>query len=192
MSIKSVTIANLHKGDKVLSAIEALGNKAASLQMEMHRVACSVLLHVGENKDVRVIYRLLAAMPDMARTNGLRAWLCAFAPISIVTKDDGTDLVLFDKERAKGIGNGVKLGDAIKKPFWKFAAREGVAYKPLDLSDTLDGWIKRLEKDAKETKRDHSAIINALKVQKVTPGLDAIGVPVVAPAEQIVLDPLAA
>ena len=51
----------------------------------------------------------------------------------------------------------------MKKPFWKFKANEGVPYEAIDVAALIAGTIKKLERDSKETKIDHSAVIHALR-----------------------------
>lgn len=176
MTVKSVTEKNLIPAAKLEGAIANMGKAAHNLQMDMHRVACSVLVHLGTHRDVRIVYKLIHAMPDMARTNGLRKWLEVHAPVSITQDDAGADIITYVKDRAKGIGNGVKLGEAIKKPFWKFNANEGDAYKPMNIEQAMGQFIKRLEADAKKAGVDHTALLTSLKAINVAPAVaDATG-----------------
>lgn len=161
-TVKTVKF-NAIKSDKLDAAIAGVAKRGQTLQADMHRVAASVLLHVGSTGDIRPIYKLLAAMPEMARTNGLRNWFEQFGPVKITAREDGTDHVQFVKDKP------TKLGDALAKPFWKFSAKEGQPYEPIDVLKMAEQAIKRLEKDAKETGRDHSALINALKTANAAP-----------------------
>jgi hypothetical protein len=133
------------------AAILSLHERGQSLQTDMHIAACSVLAHVGKHRDIRVMHKLLNAMPDVTRNNSLRLWFETFGNV----KFEGKDIVLTD--------NGIKLADAMKKPFWKFKANEGVPYEAIDVAALLASTIKKLERDSKETKIDHSAVIHALR-----------------------------
>jgi hypothetical protein len=143
-----------------LYTTEAEINKAVSrftrhgqlLQAEAHRIACSVLRHVGEYRDIHVVRRFLDAMPDMARANALRTWFETFGPVTF----DG-NVAYFNK------AGKTKLGEAIDKPFWKFKANEGEEYQPVNPSALIEALIKKLEKDGLKTGRDHRATTQALK-----------------------------
>jgi hypothetical protein len=134
------------------SAVKAFHNNGQALQAEAHKIALSVLHHVGTHADIRVLRRFLDAMPDIARTNSLRKWFETFGPVTF----EG-NVAHYAK------GKATRLGDAMSKPFWKFKANEGEEYAPVDVNALLNSLIKKLEKDAKKTERDHSATILALK-----------------------------
>lgn len=136
------------------AACVAFGKRADTLQNEAHKIACSVLAHVGEHSDVRVVAKFLDAMPGSYRTNAVREWFETFGPIT------------FDKNKPVFCqGRKTKLGEAMEKPFWKF--KPETAYVPLEAAKALESLIKRLEKDTKETGTDHAATIAALKVVPV-------------------------
>jgi hypothetical protein len=134
-------------------ALKSIFTRGQSLQADIHVAACSVLKHIGEHSDIRLANDLLAAMPEAARKNAMRDWLTKFGPI------------LFEGDKAVFNRNGkVMLGDAMAKPFWKLVPEK--PYEPLVIDKFVAAMIKKLEKDAKETKRDHSALIN--KISKIT------------------------
>jgi hypothetical protein len=136
----------------IKDAINVFENNGKALQEEAHKIACSVLQHVGKYGDILVLRRFLDAMPDMARTNGLRLWFETFGPVT------------FKGNEAQYVKGGkTRLGDAIAKPFWKFKTVEGSTYEPIDPNTVLNALIKKFEKDAEKTQRDHSATILALK-----------------------------
>lgn len=173
-----LTDKNLYKADAIPARIALLHKNGIRLQDEMHKLACSVLLHVGTTKDIRVIHQFIAAMPDMARTNGLRAWFEAFGPVKF-TEVDGLEQITFIKPGT------IKLGEAIAKPFYKFSANEGKPYVALDLTAYTEQVIKKLQKDADETGRDMTPMIEAIKAAR------AVLVPrppVAVPASQATVD----
>lgn len=136
------------------TAIADIHTAGQSLQTQMHLVACSVLQHVGKNKDTRVLLKLMNAMPDMARKNSLIQWFETYGNVKYSTEAKTFVLV---KDKA------IRLGTAIEKPFWKFKANEGVEYEAMDVKKFVAGAIAKLQKDAEKTKRDHSDLINALR-----------------------------
>ena len=139
------------------AAILSLHERGQSLQTDMHIAACSVLAHVGKHRDIRVLHKLLNAMPDVTRNNSLRLWFETFGNV----KFEGKDIVL--------TSNGIKLADAMKKPFWKFKANEGVPYEAIDVAALIASTIKKLERDSKETSIDHSAVIHTLRMAATIP-----------------------
>jgi hypothetical protein len=134
------------------SAVKAFHNNGQALQAEAHKIALSVLHHVGTHADIRVLRRFLDAMPDIARTNSLRKWFETFGPVTF----EG-NVAHYAK------GKATRLGDAMSKPFWKFKANEGDEYQPLDVAKAIEALIKKIEMDGTKTERDHSATILALK-----------------------------
>lgn len=150
-------------------AILSLHKRGQALQAEMHKIAVSVLAHVNEHKDVRVVAKMLAAMPEASRTNALRAWFEHFGPVGFGEKDN-----IFHKPK------NVNMQAAAATPFWKFQPE--AAYQPIDVEAKLSALIKALTKDESETKRDHHDVINVLSALKAK-----VHAPT-APAAQI--DPL--
>lgn len=147
----------LTSGKAIDAAIASIHERGQSLQTLMHHIACSVLQHVGKHKDVRVPMKLINAMPEMARKNSLILWFETFGNVKYSNETKGFVLVQ-DK--------GIKLGDAIDKPFWKFKANEGAAYEPLDIVKYCEQQIKKLTTDAEKTGADHTALINSLRAAK--------------------------
>lgn len=140
------------------SEIEKYAKTAATLQTRTHVLACSVLKHYGEHKDVRMVLKFIAAVPEMVRVNGLKLWFEAFAPIKFT--DEGA-IYLKDGK--------YKLGEALDKPFWKFKAVEGAPYEAIDLLKYAQQQIKKLEKDQEKTGRNHSALIAVFNTMGATP-----------------------
>jgi hypothetical protein len=137
-------------GQKLIEAgLVAFNKRATALQNEAHVLCCSVLAHVGKHSDIRLVGALLSAMPDMARRNAIRDWFVAFGPVTFEN-----DAPVFVK------GGKTLLGDAMAKPFWSFSPEK--PYEAMDVAKVLSSLVKKLEKDGKETKRDHSSIINVL------------------------------
>lgn len=159
------TTIKLYKANEIDARIVLLHKNGQRLQTEMHKLACSVLLHVGESGDVRVVQKFLAAMPEMSRTNGLRNWFEQFGPVKFNVSEDGVETVVHVK------GGKTKLGDAMAKPFWKFSAKEGQPYEPIDMQKYIEQQMKKLEKDAEKTGRDHSAVLAALKMAVTAPAV---------------------
>lgn len=137
------------------TAIAALFTSGQTFQKEAHAVAVSVLAHVGKHGDVRVagklVNGLINAMPEMSRVNALRSWLEAFGPIAF----DDAGVAMYVK------GKKTEIAKAAETPFWKFAPE--VPYQAMDVLKSVDQFIKRLQKDQKETKRNHATMIATLE-----------------------------
>lgn len=133
------------------------------LEALMHQNACSALAHVAKHKDIRQVRGLMDRMEHMGaiRVNALKAWFEFFGPVTFA---DGTTAT-FDKAKA------TKLGAAMEAPFWQF--KPEAQYIPLDVAKSLDQLVKKLDKDAKETGLDHSALrtqlLKLMEAQQAAP-----------------------
>jgi len=159
MTATVTTKIALYKTQKAVEiAIGKFHMSAQAVQNEAHVIACSVLHHYAAHKDKRVVDKMLAmflqAWPEMGRMNALKEWLEAHGPISFTGKGD---------EFVYVSGKATLMAAAMKVPFWKFAKPEQ-QYKAIDPAKYLEQVLAKFEKDAAETGRDHSAIINALKM----------------------------
>jgi hypothetical protein len=150
MSDKLKLLTSAASIEKAIIGIHETGQ---SLQATMHLVACSVLQHVGKNRDVRIMHKLFNAMPEMSRKNSLKDWFNAYGNVSI----DGDDIVLKSGEDA----NKIKLAEAMADPFWKHSPEKD--YKPLDIGAAIASLMKRIEKDTAKTGTDHSQHLQALR-----------------------------
>lgn len=152
-AIKSINI-KLYTGTAAIdAAIVKLHKSGQRVQSEMHKLACSVLDHVGKHSDITVVGRFINAMPEMARKNALRNWFETFGPV-----------VFGEGEQISFVkGKQTKLQPAMQKPFWKLVGVEGKPYEAIDVQAQVAIWIKKLRTDAVNTKRDHSALIHALE-----------------------------
>ena len=131
------------------TALKSIFTRGQTLQDDMHIAACSVLAHVGKHSDIRLVNDLLAAMPEASRKNAMRDWFAKFGPVT------------FEGDKPAFNRNGkTYLGDAMAKPFWKLVPEK--PYEPLVIDKFIASMIKKLERDAKETKRDHTAMIKKL------------------------------
>jgi hypothetical protein len=132
----------------------AFSKAGVKLQSEAHKLACSVLAHVGEHGDVRVVSRFLDSFPEMSRVNAVRAWFENFGPVT------------FEGNVPKFVRGGkTRLGEALETPFWQF--KPEAEYKPLNPAAELERLAKRLRADAKKTGADHSRVIQALGLIKI-------------------------
>ena len=160
-------IVHLYKGDKLEQKMEAFGKSMAKQQAEAHKIACSVLLHFGQFKDTRIVQRFLMLVPDMVRTNGLRAWFEAHAALRFIVDESGAEPVeqcVYVKDKWKDHKEAIKLGEAITKPFWKFKAVEGKPYQPINEAEYVSGIIQRLRQDTVKTGNDHTQLLKALEM----------------------------
>ena len=147
---KPAAIKLIEGESAIKKALESIKARGASLQRDIHTAACSVLAHVGKHKDVRLVSKLLESMPDMSRKNAIKAWFESFGPVAWNEKGE----IMYQPATR------MQLGAAMGKPFWSF--KPEAAYVPLEVSKAFDSFIKRLEKDSKETGRDHAKLISQL------------------------------
>ena len=152
-------LALLTTAKAIEAGIERIHVAGQTLQTDMHLVACSVLQHLGKHKDTRVLEKLMNAMPEMARKNSLILWFETFGNVKFSLETKAFVLI---KDQ------GIKLGEAIDKPFWKFKANEGVEYEAIDIVKYVNAQVAKLTKDAEKTGTDHNVLIRALK-QAIAP-----------------------
>lgn len=154
-SKKTTTTAPAMKLLTTVKAIDAaildIHNRGTSLQADMHMTACSVLKHVAQHHDVRIVAKLLAAMPEMSRKNALKAWFENFGPVAFGKGDE----IVFVRDKATA------LGAAMAMAFWKFQPE--AEYKAINIVSWCEQQIKKLELDQTKTNADHSGLIMALK-----------------------------
>ncbi|WP_316196621.1 hypothetical protein [Bradyrhizobium sp. SZCCHNS3053] len=149
-SAKAATLTLIEGESAIIKFLDSVKSRGASLQRDCHIAACSVLAHVGKHSDVRLITRFLESLPDMTRKNAVKAWFENFGPVTF--GEQGA--VSFNGAKA------VQLSAAMGKPFWAF--KPEVDYVPMDVAKSIDSLIKKLERDSKETQRDHSAMVAKL------------------------------
>ena len=155
MAEKTIKLALYVSASEIEAACVAFHKRGQTFQTEAHRIACSVLQHVGKHGDIRVLAKFLASFPEMSRVNAVRSWFEAFGPVAF----DGNDPSFVR-------GGKCRLGEAMQTPFWKF--KPEAEYTPLDAAAALENLIKKLRKDAAKTGIDHTATIEALKVVPVS------------------------
>jgi hypothetical protein len=147
---KAATFTLITGTADIEKALASIKTRGAALQQDIHKAGCSVLAHVGKHKDIRLVTKLLDAMPDMARKNAIKAWFESFGPV--IFAEDG--------KIAYHPATSLRLGDAMAMPFWRFKPEQ--AYVPMNVGQALDQLIKKLEKDHKETGNSHLAIVAGL------------------------------
>lgn len=85
----------------------ALNAQLMELRQDLHQVACSVLAHVEKYGDVRLIDRLIAAVPAFMDTHPLMDWFTVFGPVEFVNGKA--------KYKARG-QSAIQVATAL--PFW--------------------------------------------------------------------------
>jgi hypothetical protein len=150
----AVTVAapaiKLLVGEKAIkAAMVSIHRRGQTLQQDIHVAACSVLAHVEKHSDIRLITELLAAVPEMTRKNAMKDWFTAFGPVMF----DG-DTVEFVK------GKPVDMKGAMAEPFWLFSPEK--PYQAIDVAKLIDGVIRKLTNDEKQTGVKHTAIVHGL------------------------------
>ncbi|TYO65485.1 hypothetical protein FXV83_16245 [Bradyrhizobium hipponense] len=152
-TVKAATpsVIKLIDGETAIKkALASIKTRGATLQRDIHVACCSVLAHVGKHSDIRLVTELLSSLPDMTRKNAVKAWFEFFGPVTFA---EGGDI------KFNG-ANPVKLGDAMAKPFYAF--KPEADYVPMDIAKSIDSLVKKMERDHKETGRDHTSMIAKL------------------------------
>lgn len=147
-----------HKPAAMLGSMQAIDTKIKSvatrgktLQADMHLLCCSILEHLMQHEDTRVVERFTAALPAAARINAVKQWFELYAPITYHKGKPGFN-------RAKKNSAECIARDGFEKPFWLLKGNEGVAYQPMNVIQTLSSLVAKLDKDSKEAGVDHSEL----------------------------------
>lgn len=150
------TMDSLPKTDTALDkAFTSIKSRGVKLQMDVHRAACGVLYRMNElgNNDVRIVGKLMDALPASYRTNALRDWFTAFAPVA------------WDKNKpvfaATKSDKAIDLAQAIREPFWLFSPE--AAYVPIDVDKSIEALIKKLVADQTKAGTHHGKAIATLE-----------------------------
>lgn len=107
-ALKQHPLTVIHRTD-LPGTINYAGIKARfeDLGSDIHQVACSVLAHLENHKDVSLVDRLMSAVSASMEPDLLKTWFAAFGPIEFVNG------------RAKyRQGATVMLDEAKTTPFW--------------------------------------------------------------------------
>lgn len=157
-TFKAIDRKALIKGeDAIAKALKSIHTRGQSLQKDVHVAACSILAHIEDNRDVRVVEKfmgmLVNALPQSYRINAMRDWLVEFGPVAF-----DNNKPVFVKDKA------TNLAGAMAMPFWQLSPEK--PYQPLETAKAIDALIKKFQKDQDETGKDHSATIAALELAK--------------------------
>lgn len=146
--------------DKAIASIKVRGVK---LQNDVHIAACSVVKHLFDHKDIRMVHKLMEALPASYRTNAMRDWFTAFAPVAWDKNKPvfNSKFDLSDPERC--------IRDALLNPFWLFT--EEAAYMPVDVVALINSVIKKLDNDTAKSggKADHADLVAKLTALRPEP-----------------------
>lgn len=129
----------------ITTAIAAVKVTGSSLQHEVHKIACSVLVHTAKHGNINVLEQFLEALPDMVRKNALQQWFEKYGKVTFGIREG------IDKKAVWHMDNDKKprLGDAMVNPFWKLKGKEGEAYTAIKVDDYMKQQYRKLAADIK-------------------------------------------
>jgi len=133
-------------------AIGSIASRSAKLDTDIHRAACSVLMHSAQHNDPDVATRLVAALGQSARKAGLMAWLCNYGAF---TTDDNGNLA-YVKERREQVMSDANMAAAIAEPFWSFSPEP--KYHQFDLAKAIASILKKAEAALTKKEQDTSLV----------------------------------
>jgi hypothetical protein len=161
-----VTEQSLYKSTReILNATVAVGKKAKDLQLELQRIAVSVIIHLETHKDIRIVRNFWQVLPTSIRRDALVAYFDKYAAIQIVKaqKENKTAQIMdinnpdeskietvdyqfyYDKSKKNDVRN------AMLNMWWK--AKSEPDFTPVNYIKFLKGvesFIKRAEKRLSE------------------------------------------
>lgn len=179
-AFKAPAIDKLPRGEAAIGkAIASIKVRGVKLQNDVHIACCAVLQHLIEHKDIRVVQKLMDALPASYRTNAVRDWFTAFGPVAW-EKNKAVFNRQFNMDEAEQ-----SFRQGVLDPFWLFSPEK--PYVQLDLDKALASLVSKLNTDMEKTGRKHGHAISVLETLKASlsaPGQDK-------PAIEEPADPLA-
>lgn len=138
---------------------------AKTLQGQSHLIACSILKVWAETGNVahavRLTNDLLEAMPDMTRSNAMKAWFETFAGFVWDVKEK-----VFKYHKERTTIDVASVQSAVREPWWQF--KPEAPYKPIDIDALMESLIKRAEKRREDGLKDGDSVpavkLKALKL----------------------------
>ena len=165
MTKRKQTFKMYTSADAIEKAITSIGNRSKTIQQDVHKAACSILLQWHITGDVRPVAsqfnRLIAALGEGMRANALRSWVETFGMQAYNPEDK-----LFVKGKATKIKeDDVKA--SIQEPWYSFKPEP--AYKPMDFDALLVSIIKRTETRVEKglTKDDNINLDHLAALKKI-------------------------
>ena len=135
--------------DLILKKIGAIGKHAKKLTADIQDAATDCAIHAVKHGDVTLADQLVDALGKGMRRASLRAWFEKNTPM-ILPK--GKDKFAFDAERAKTLRAipEADLRESLMALPWEEAKAEEPVVSVFDVSEAVDKFIKRLEKQVSE------------------------------------------
>lgn len=134
-------------------AIKSIAGRAQRLDTDIHRAACSVIVHSAKHNDPDVATRLLEAMGKSQRREALKAWLVNYGAFG--TDEHGK--LVYDKSRSAAVQKEDNVRAAIAEPFWDFAGPEK-PYKQWDFMANIQRLLKQAEAALQNPQQDTSLV----------------------------------
>jgi hypothetical protein len=130
-------------------ALDSISNRGKKLDGDIHKVACSIMAHFAENRDGKVVERLMEVMPKSSRRKALIDWFEAYVPVTISYTNGTVDM---PKAKAKEWQDfiaefGTTLKTAIATPFWDYKPEKGA--KDAISFEAVVAYIERKAKSEK-------------------------------------------
>jgi len=134
-----IKVTNLYKTTKqITTATNSAAKTGAALQQEYQLIACSVISHLAEHKDIRVLRHMLDTLPEGMRKKSMSAFMDKYAPVTFgENPDTGEAEVKYNADKP------ANLVMALTFPWWKAAVE--ATYVPFNFEVELAKLIKRAE-----------------------------------------------
>jgi hypothetical protein len=134
---------------EILKKIGAIGKHAKKLTSDIQDAATDCAIHAVQHGDVTLADQLVDALGKGLRKASLRAWFERNAPMYL---PKGKDKFAYDAERAKAMKAipEAELRESLMALPWEEAKPEEPVVSVFDVSEAVDKFIKRLEKQVAE------------------------------------------
>ena len=135
--------------ESILKQIGSIGKASKKLTLDLQTCATDCAIHAVQHGDVTLADQLVDALGKGLRRASLRAWFERHTPMYL---PKGKDKFGFDSERAKDMRAipEAEVREALMALPWEEAKPEEPIVSVFDVSEAVDKFIKRLEKQVAE------------------------------------------
>lgn len=132
--------------------IAAYGKAAAKMDVRLHILAVSCIVHSAQHNDPDTMTRMIDALGKSQRKSALVAWTLAYGAF----KQDETGKLVYDKTRRDTVLSDENIKAAEAEPFWDFMPDP--VYRQFDLNALLQRALKQAEAALARSEQDESLI----------------------------------
>jgi len=129
-------------------AVTNVTNGGVAIEIELQRVALSIMVHVAKHKDIMILRHFLDKLPESTRKDSMTAFFDMFATVSFAA-DENTKKVVAQFDASKKLD----LASASLKPWYK-ATKQKQVHTPYDLLADIERVLAKATKRVQNKQAD--------------------------------------